>query len=69
MGPFRERDPDAVGDLSPPLRTRGPSGRQVGNPSPAPGRGPSTPVQRAPPPVFVECLAPEKGVNTYTLRI
>jgi hypothetical protein len=30
---------------------------------PVPGRGPSAPVQRAPPPVLVECLAPEKGVN------
>ena len=33
-GPSRERDPGAAGDLPPPLRTRGPSGRQAGNPSP-----------------------------------
>jgi hypothetical protein len=36
--------------------------RQVAD-RPAPSRGPSAPVQRAPPPVLVECLAPEKGVN------
>jgi hypothetical protein len=30
---------------------------------PAPGRGPSAPMQRAPPLVLVECLTPEKGVN------
>jgi hypothetical protein len=46
MGPSRERDPGAAGDLPPPLRTRGPSGRQAGNPSPAPGRGPSGPWPR-----------------------
>src|SRR5699024_12408055 len=34
--------------------------------APAPGCGPSAPVQRALPPVLVECLAPEKGVNTTT---
>jgi hypothetical protein len=50
-------------------RTVRPSGRerqplyQVAD-RPAPGHGPSAPVQRAPPPVLVKCLAPEKGVNT-----
>jgi hypothetical protein len=36
--------------------------RQVAD-RPAPGRGPSAPDQRAPPPVLVECLALQKGVN------
>jgi hypothetical protein len=44
---------------------RRPSSRQAGNPSPAPGRGPSAPVQRAPLSVLVECWAPKKGVNTH----
>jgi hypothetical protein len=43
-GPSRERDPSAAGDPPPPLRTRGPSGRQAENPSLVPGRGPSGPM-------------------------
>jgi hypothetical protein len=47
---------------------RGPSGRQVGNPSPAPGRGLSAPVQRAPPRFVLSDWRPKK-VSTYFWRL
>jgi hypothetical protein len=37
--------------------------RQAGNPSPAPGRGPSAPVQRALSPVLIIVISARKGVN------
>jgi hypothetical protein len=36
---------------------------------PAPGRGPSAPDQRAPPPVLLEYLALRKGVNITKLEM
>jgi hypothetical protein len=42
-----------------PLGADRPAVRQ-GTPCPVPGRGPSASLQRAPPPVLTQCLAPEK---------
>jgi hypothetical protein len=74
MGPSRERDPDAAGDLHRPCAcaNRLPQGvdrptRQAGNPSPAPDPGPSGPVQRAPPSVLVSVWRPKKASTQIKL--
>jgi hypothetical protein len=69
-GPSRERDPGTAGDFAAPAhaRTVQPSGRepkplyQVAD-RPAPGRGPSASLQRAPPPVLVIVIGIRKGFN------
>jgi hypothetical protein len=65
--PSRERDPCVAGDFCRPCAradrpapVRGPSGRHTGNPSPTLGRGPSAPVQRAPPRFLCSDWRPKK---------